>query len=120
VIYDIDGHPLLSAAALALSPEALEAHGSVAERVLGLTDVATMSGTDAEEAANAVAIQVNYQLALPSQLWAVKKDTTGPLTTEYRDNPPPVSSTAKAIVDGLLFEEDDRTSRGWTQALPRR
>lgn len=120
-LYFNDAHPLLSDDAQELDSTALEAHAVVAEQVLGL------AGTDLEDdaitqAGCAVALQINYQVALPPEVWAIKVDKTGPLETQYRDALPEVNPLAAAMVSSILTGagEADAPGAGWNFMGPRR
>jgi hypothetical protein len=106
--YPIGGHPLLSDDVAALDVEALDAQTLVAERVLGLAGT-TLTGTDVDEATNAVAMQVNYQVALPPEVWVLTGATRGARSESYRGALPPVHPHAQVIVAALLPGE----AGGW-------
>jgi hypothetical protein len=97
--YSPAGHPRLSEAALALSPEALESYALEAESMLGISGT-SYTGTAAEELTLAVVRQVNRTLNLES-----RGDGTGDVTSESQgsqsisyDNTDPLDSGAVAIV----------------------
>lgn len=67
--FDVTSHSLLSDGAAALDPDTLAAHTRVAAAVLGLAS-ATLTDDEALLAADAVALQVSYQVdSLPDRDW---------------------------------------------------
>ncbi len=59
--YDVTDHPLLGDEAKELDQDVLEAHGRIAEQVLGLAG-SELGGDEAEAAKDAIVLQINYQL----------------------------------------------------------
>jgi hypothetical protein len=119
-LYPVTNHPLLSPAAQQLTPEQLEAQTLVSERLLGLTGT-YYTGTDAIEAANANALQVNYQVAMPAEQSMILSETRGSRSVTYRGGQntgimPMVSSQALMIVEGLIGSDGG----SWGIAGPRR
>lgn len=111
------GHPLLSAEASALDPAVLGEHAMVAERVLGLSG-SSYEGDDALEASRAVALQINYQLSIPPEVWALQSSGRGARSVSYRATLPSAYPPAAEIV-GALAGPDVDTS-GWATFPPRR
>src|SRR3954468_579468 len=112
--YSIVGHPLLSEDVTELDAAVQLAHAEVAERLLGLSGT-HLSGQDAIDASNAVAMQVNYQVAFPPETWAVKSEARGAISVTYRGEGemPPIAPMALRIIDGLAAVLGISSSRGW-------
>jgi hypothetical protein len=119
-LYPVAGHPLLSAAAAKLGAEALEAQTLVAERLLGFTGT-SFTDDDAIEAANANALQVSYQVAMPADQSIIQSETRGSRSVTYRGATTGVmamvNAQAQAIADGLLARDG---GSAWGIAGPRR
>lgn len=114
-LYPVDGNALLSAAAQALEAEVLALHTILAEEMLGLADT-SLSGDDAEKAALANTLQVNFQVGFPADAWYVKSETRGKRSITYRDGVIGTDPNAQAIVDVLI----GGATGGWSWAGPRR
>lgn len=99
--YDIIDHSLLSPDAAALSAEALEAEANVAELILGIAD-SDYRDQYAERAALAVALQVNYQVALDPAAAALSSWSMAGRGEVFRFmGVPEVNPVAAKIVAGL-------------------
>lgn len=101
--YNLIGHPLLRCP-VGVSSTALDAQACVAEDLLGLT-ATRYTGERAQRAANAVALQVNYQLARPKNPF-LRSQTRGARAESYSaaGERPAVLAEAAAIVAALAGE----------------
>lgn len=72
--YDVSGHELLSDAAGRLSPDELDQHSALAEDLLDL-DGTTFSGSSAEKARRAIALQVSHQVRIPGEFAFAESET---------------------------------------------
>ncbi len=113
--FDITAHALLSDESKRLDSEVIDAHTMIAERVLGLVGLNVLD-EDVEEVEHALALQVNYQVALPPDVWALAGKGRGARNESYRATLPPVSPQAKVIIDGLYGATGGR----WVPFGPRR
>jgi hypothetical protein len=118
-LYPVAGHALLSPAAARLGEAELNAQTLISERLLGLAGT-SLTDDDALEAANANALQVSYQVAMPPEQAIVLTETRGARTVTYRGGTGAglsfVYAQAQAIVDAILGEP----SGSWGFAGPRR
>jgi hypothetical protein len=103
--YDVTNHPLLSDDAKALGSESLEAHGRVAEQVLGLYNfTAFESGTDEYKSAqDAVALQVNYQVEAGIDAFVAASVSRGARSKTFRGGKrmPMIHGMARRIVSRI-------------------
>jgi hypothetical protein len=94
--YDVAGHPLLSEAASALSPERLEAEAEVAAVVLFLDDARLEAESRAlRTATSAVVRQINYQLELGAGGGVLASARKGDQSVSYRGREDGVLPTAE-------------------------
>jgi hypothetical protein len=117
-------HPLLTGPAAQLAAPgnelALEAQARVAERLLGFRRPAAgspapygavfadpaavppvVASADAQDAADAVALQVSYQVALGLEVFYAQSEGRGGRSISYRDVGIGVHPVARALVDAL-------------------
>ena len=100
MLYDITAHPVLSADALALTEGALDAEARIAEVRLGLRGT-VYTGTDEEDAAIAVAKQVNLQVELGTEGRAYASWSQGGRSVTIAANGAALDTDAVAIVKAL-------------------
>lgn len=94
-VYAFDSTHVLSDAARALHDDTLAAHAVTAEMLLGLRDT-TYEDDAADQAALAVAYQVNHQVALPTVFRLVESESKGRQSITYRKG----ASYADELLDG--------------------
>jgi hypothetical protein len=107
---------LLSTDAQALDAAVLAAQVLIAAEVLGLPfDDETLSDEEWDRAVLAIALQVNYQVVLPPEVWALASISRGARSESYRgaDRLPPAHAQAKVIADRIM------RSSGWSVARRR-
>jgi hypothetical protein len=102
--YQITNHAFLSEDARALEQPELEAHVRVAELVLGLAETA-FTGKLAQRAADAVALQVTYQVGLDPQGIALSAWSQGDRSESFPQRLPDAHPWALRIVATLPITE---------------
>lgn len=109
---------VLSPAARELHEFELEAHAVTAEILLGLRGT-TYSGDEADQAAMAVAYQVNFQVFRPMMFALVQSETKGSQSVTYRESQGDnllTDDMAVGIVERLLAS----SSSGWPTVRSKR
>lgn len=107
MLYDIADHPLLSEESAQLGSLELGAQARMAETLLGLlTFPAFSQSTDQDKydrATDAVALQVNYQVAAGIEAFLTTADRRGARAKVYRGRGrmPPVHAAARKIVNAI-------------------
>jgi hypothetical protein len=122
ILYDVAAHPLLSDDAKALEPEALAAQNDVAEDVLKLKGTSPAPYTDPEAVRavkNAVAWQVNYQVAMGTDAYTLQSKTEGSRSETFRGTAPDAYPPSVRIVNALAESQGStsaptRRGAGWT------
>lgn len=116
--FALEGHALLSDAALDLNPDAFDAQAEVAERLLGIDSVdnVTVSSTEEPVVLSALARQVNLQVAIGDDVTSalIARERKGPHEIEYRGGSQggdtlPVDPVAVKMLSGIA-------TRGWPDA----
>lgn len=107
MLYDIADHPLLSEESAQLGSLELGAQARMAETLLGLlTFTAFNPTTDADKydrATDAVALQVNFQVAAGIEAFLTNRDRRGAREKQYRGRGrmSPVHSAARKIINAI-------------------
>lgn len=107
MLYDVADHPLLSEEASQLGSLELNAQARMAETLLGLLLFPAFdptTNTDKyERATDAVALQVNYQIAAGIEAFLSTNDRRGARSKTFRGRGrmPPVHSAARKIVNAI-------------------
>lgn len=102
--YDVADHPLLTDQAKQLDADSLEAHGRVAEQLLGLLSFPVFGdGTDSFlSAKDAVALQVSHQVEMGLDAHILASMARGGRTFNFRNSgrrsPPIVNAAARRLV----------------------
>lgn len=112
--YDVSEHPRLSTDAVALvtaNEELFLDHQEWAIDQLGVSDTA-YTGLSKRRVERAIAMQINWQLRLPKDIWFVKQgaSTQSRQNVTYRDNVPLVDPAAAALI-ALVEGEENVESR---------
>lgn len=107
MIYDVADHPLLSEESAQLGSSELGAHARMAETLLGLLLFTAFDPTTDQDkydrATDAVALQINYQVAAGVEAFLSTHDRRGARAKVYRGRGrmPPVHSAARKIVNAI-------------------
>lgn len=107
MLYDIADHPLLSEESAQLGSLELSAQARMAETLLGLLTFtafdATTQADKYDRATDAVALQVNYQVAAGVEAFLSTSDRRGQRQKNYRGRGrmPPVHSAARKIINAI-------------------
>ncbi len=108
VLYSVAGHPLVSPKAAALAPAVFDAHNALAEALLLLLPPPLTDPAAVARASLAVALQVNYQVAMgidPFVVASVSSGHSGQSTQYHRGTvaaPLPVHEQSRLLVADLI------------------
>lgn len=104
--YDVSEHPLLSGSAKGLSEDLFAEHQAWAEDLLGISGT-SYTGTSKARVNRAIALQINWQLALPKDIWFNKQTSSiqSKQNVTYRDAIVWVDPRAQELIDLVLVEE---------------
>lgn len=107
MLYDIADHPLLSEESAQLGPLELGAQARMAETLLGLLTFTPFNPTTQadsyDRATDAVALQVNYQVAAGIEAFLASVDRRGQRQRNFRGRGrmPAVHSAARKIINAI-------------------